>query len=123
MEHKIPVRGEVDPKFTWATTDLFPTDEAWEAEIPKIQDMVQKFKGYEGKLGESGQNLLGFLRLEDDFLRIADPFVGYAMYKKDEDTRNPVYQKMAGQMQNLLLEAQEALAFFTPKCCKSPTRR
>lgn len=120
MEHKIPVRGEVDPKFTWATTDLFPTDEAWEAEIPKIQDMVQKFKGYEGKLGESGQNLLGFLRLEDDFLRIADPFVGYAMYKKDEDTRNPVYQKMAGQMQNLLLEAQEALAFFTPKVLQIP---
>ena len=120
MEHKIPVRGEVDPKFTWATTDLFPTDEAWEAEIPKIQDMVQKFKGYEGKLGESGQNLLGFLRLEDDFLRIADPFVGYAMYKKDEDTRNPVYQKMAGQMQNLLLEAQEALAFFTPEVLQIP---
>ena len=120
MGHKIPVRGEVDPKFTWATTDLFPTDEAWEAEIPKIQDMVQKFKGYEGKLGESGQNLLGFLRLEDDFLRIADPFVGYAMYKKDEDTRNPVYQKMAGQMQNLLLEAQEALAFFTPEVLQIP---
>lgn len=120
MEHKIPVRGEVDPKFTWATTDLFPTDEAWEAEIPKIQNMVQKFKGYEGKLGESGQNLLGFLRLEDDFLRIADPFVGYAMYKKDEDTRNPVYQKMAGQMQNLLLEAQEALAFFTPEVLQIP---
>ena len=120
MEHKIPVRGEVDPKFTWATTDLFPTDEAWEAEIPKIQNMVQKFKGYEDKLGESGQNLLGFLRLEDDFLRIADPFVGYAMYKKDEDTRNPVYQKMAGQMQNLLLEAQEALAFFTPEVLQIP---
>lgn len=120
MEHKIPVRGEVDPKFTWATTDLFPTDEAWEAEIPKIQNMVQKFKGYEGTLGESGQNLLGFLRLEDDFLRIADPFVGYAMYKKDEDTRNPVYQKMAGQMQNLLLEAQEALAFFTPEVLQIP---
>ncbi len=82
--------------------------------------MVQKFKGYEGKLGESGQNLLGFLRLEDDFLRIADPFVGYAMYKKDEDTRNPVYQKMAGQMQNLLLEAQEALAFFTPEVLQIP---
>lgn len=115
MEHKIPVRSQVDPQFTWATTDLFATDEAWEAEIPKLREILEKLKGYQGKLGESGENLLAFLQLNDQFTRMADPFAGYAMYKKDEDTRNPVYQKMSGQMHNLLLEAQEATAFFTPE--------
>lgn len=115
MEHKIPVRSQVDPQFTWATTDLFATDEAWEAEIPKLREILEKLKGYQGKLGESGENLLAFLQLNDQFTQIADPFAGYAMYKKDEDTRNPVYQKMSGQMHNLLLEAQEATAFFTPE--------
>ncbi len=115
MEHKIPVRSQVDPQFTWATTDLFATDKAWEAEIPKLREILEKLKGYQGKLGESGENLLAFLQLNDQFTQIADPFAGYAMYKKDEDTRNPVYQKMSGQMHNLLLEAQEATAFFTPE--------
>lgn len=115
MEHKIPVRSQVDPQFTWATTDLFATDEAWEAEIPKLREILEKLKGYQGKLGESGENLLAFLQLNDQFTQIADPFAGYAMYKKDEDTRNPAYQKMSGQMHNLLLEAQEATAFFTPE--------
>lgn len=115
MEHKIPVRSQVDPQFTWATTDLFATDEAWEAEIPKLREILEKLKGYQGKLGESGENLLAFLQLNDQFTRMADPFAGYAMYKKDEDTRNPAYQKMSGQMHNLLLEAQEATAFFTPE--------
>lgn len=120
MEHKIPVRSQVDPQFTWATTDLFATDEAWEAEIPKLREILEKLKGYQGKLGESGENLLAFLQLNDQFTQIADPFAGYAMYKKDEDTRNPVYQKMSGQMHNLLLEAQEATAFFTPEVLQIP---
>ena len=115
MEHKIPTRSEVDPQYTWATTDLFPSDQAWEAEIPKLQEILQKMKSYQGKLGEKGENLLEFLQLDDEFTKIADPFAGYAMYKKDEDTRNPVYQKMSGQMQNLMLEAQETTAFFTPE--------
>lgn len=120
MEHKIPVRSQVDPQFTWATTDLFATDEAWEAEIPKLREILEKLKGYQGKLGESGENLLAFLQLNDQFTQIADPFAGYAMYKKDEDTRNPAYQKMSGQMHNLLLEAQEATAFFTPEVLQIP---
>ena len=34
-EQKIPARSELDPQYTWATTDLYPSDEAWEADIPK----------------------------------------------------------------------------------------
>lgn len=115
MGHKIPARSEVDPQYTWATTDLFSSDEAWEAEIPRLQEMIGKLKGFQGKLGESGENLLAFFQLQDDFNAAADPFGGYAFYKKDEDTRNPVYQKMHGQMLNLLLEAEEAVAFATPE--------
>ena len=43
-EHKIPARSELDPQFTWATTDLYPSDEAWEAEIPKVKAMIDQFK-------------------------------------------------------------------------------
>ena len=83
MEHKIPARSELDPQYTWATTDLFSSDEAWEAEIPKLQGMIRELKGYQGKLGESGDTLLAFFQLEDEFTRTADPFGGYAFYKKD----------------------------------------
>ena len=43
-EHKIPARNELDPQFTWATTDLYPTKEAWEAEIPEIQKLIAQMK-------------------------------------------------------------------------------
>ena len=114
-ERKIPLRSQLDPQYTWATTDLYPTDKDWEAQIPQIQAMVEKLKACKGTLGKSSQNLLAFLKLEDEFELLADPFACYAMYKKDQDTRDPNAQKMSGVMMNLLVQADEAVAFAGPE--------
>ncbi len=115
MAKTIPARSELDTQFTWATTDLYPTDEAWEAEMPRIQELVDTLKACQGTLGQSAQNLLRFLQLEDQFNLKAEPFACYAMYKKDQDTRGPKAQQMSGQMMNLLLQSEEATAFSTPE--------
>ncbi len=114
-ERKIPLRSQLDPQYTWATTDLYPTDKDWEEQIPQIQAMVEKLKACKGTLGRSSQNLLAFLKLEDEFEQLADPFACYAMYKKDQDTRDPNAQKMSGVMMNLLVQADEAMAFAGPE--------
>ena len=115
MAKTIPARSELDTQFTWATTDLYPTDEAWEAEMPRIQELVDTLKACQGTLGQSAQNLLRFLQLEDQFNLKAEPFACYAMYKKDQDTRDPKAQQMSGQMMNQLLQSEEATAFSTPE--------
>ncbi len=112
MEQKIPQRSELDPQYTWATTDLYPNEEAWEADIPKIQEVVGRLKACQGTLGQSAQGLLKFLQLEDEFTRVGEPFVSYAMYLRDQDTRNPQAQKMSGQMMNLLIQADETMERF-----------
>ena len=114
-EHKIPARSELDPQFTWATTDLYPSDEAWEAEIPKVKAMIDQFKAFQGKLGESARSLLDYMKLEDAFNLLAEPFACYAFYKQDEDTRSPAGQKMNGQVSNLLVQIGEATAFAVPE--------
>ena len=115
MQNKIPARSEADPRFTWAITDLFPSDEAWRAEYSRMQGMLEQVKGYQGHLGESAASLLGFLRLLDEIDRAGDPMISYAFRKKDEDTRNPVYQEMGSQAQNFIVELNKAAAFETPE--------
>ncbi|MFQ9908109.1 MAG: hypothetical protein ACLRWC_00545 [Acutalibacter sp.] len=68
-EQKIPARSELDPQYTWATTDLYPSDEAWEADIPKVQAAIDGLRACQGTLGQSAQGLLKFLQLEDEFTR------------------------------------------------------
>ncbi len=119
-ETKIPARSELDPQFTWATTDLFPSDGAWEAVIPEIQKLIEQLKACQGTLGRSAQDLLAFFKLEDQFTLKAEPFACYAMYQRDQDTRDPRAQKMNGQMMNLLIQAEEATAFATPEILEIP---
>ena len=66
-------------------------------------------------MGQSAQGLLKFLQLEDEFTRVGEPFASYAMYLRDQDTRDSKAQKMSGQMMNLLIQADEATAFATPE--------
>ena len=117
---KIPAREELDPQFTWATTDLYATDQDWEADLPKLKDLIQQLKGCQGRLGESAASLLAYLQLEDQFSLLAEPLACYAFYKQDEDTRNPTYQRMNGQVTNLLIQAGEATAFSTPEILAIP---
>lgn len=115
MQNTIPARSEADPRFTWATTDLFASDEAWRAELTRVRGMLDELKGYEGRLCESAATLLGYLRLYDDLMRDGDRLISYAFRKSDEDTRNAVYQELSAQSRNLLVDLDKASAFSTPE--------
>ncbi len=115
MAHTIPARSEADPRFTWAITDLFPNDDAWRETFGKMQGMLEEVRGYEGRLGESATSLLGFFRLMDELDRVGDPVFSYAFRRRDEDTRNPVYQEISSQVQNFVVELDKAAAFRTPE--------
>ena len=41
-QKKIPKRSEVDKQYTWATEDLFATDELWEK---ALEDAKKKYVG------------------------------------------------------------------------------
>ena len=55
---KIPHRSEVDPKYTWATEDIYVSDEAWKADTEKLAPMLEKIASYEGRLGESANVIM-----------------------------------------------------------------
>ena len=54
-------RSEIPVEDTWATEDLFVSDEAWEQELAALEDDKKVIVSYAGRLGESGQVLFDFL--------------------------------------------------------------
>ena len=115
MAHTLPTRSQVDPAYTWAITDLYPSDQAWREAYDSVRDLVNHLAGYRGRLGESAATLLAFLQLQDEIDLQGDRVISYAFRKSDEDTRNAVYQEMSAQCQNLLVELSQALSFQTPE--------
>ena len=50
---KNPKREEVSPEDCWRLEDLYPSDQAWEADAQAIRQQLEDFVKYQGKLGES----------------------------------------------------------------------
>lgn len=113
-------RRTCDPALTWALTDLFPTDDAWRAELSRVRGLLPALAAYQGRLGESAATLLAFLRLGDEFSRALDALGNYARRKNDEDTRVPAYQEMSAQYMNLAVEVNRTSAFETPEILAIP---
>lgn len=109
----IPERKDLPVEDTWALEDLFATDEAYNAAFEGAKALPEQVAAYEGKLGESAETLLSYLRLDDEMSLAFDSMVQYVFRRGDEDTRVAKYQNMTAQLMNLLTEVSTAASFET----------
>ena len=113
--NKIRNRSEIPVEDTWATEDLFVSDEAWEAELASLAADQEALVAYAGKLSESGKTLYDFLYLSEMTDVKVGALANYAMRKSDEDTRNSFYQAMSGKLRSVLVRLGAACSFETPE--------
>ena len=122
-EQRIPKRSEVDKQYTWAIEDIYPTDEAWAEDLSRLKEIPDRIKAFKGRLGESGDTLLEFLKLSDDISVLVDSLANYAQRKSDEDTAVSKYQAMMGQLMSCYVEINSAGSFETPELISIPDER
>ena len=108
-------RSEVPEELTWNLQDMFESDEAWMAEYESLKEMPKQIAAFQGRLGESAETLLEYLKAQDELeLRLA-PFYGYASCKNDQDQADARYQDMRGKTMSCLIAISSASAFATPE--------
>jgi oligoendopeptidase F len=111
----IPKREDVDEKYTWDLRDMFESDEAWKSEYESLKSIPVGYEKYRGRLGESAETLLEYLRFGDEVSLRLEKLFGYANCKSDQDTSNAFYQDMRGKAMNILVSVSSASAFATPE--------
>ena len=112
---KIPQRSEIAKEDTWATEDLFATDEAWEEALAAITEEGKELATFAGKLGESGESLYSYLSLTEKIDEKGSLIASYCMRKADEDTRVAKYQEMVGRFMSAMVALNAATSFETPE--------
>ncbi len=117
---KLRTREEIPQEDRWATEDLYPTDEAWEAALAEIPAVQEKLVSYAGKLGINAQDLYDYLYASEMNEVKLSRLANYCMRKSDEDTRNPVYQAMAGKFMGVAVALGAATSFDTPEIMAIP---
>ncbi len=112
---KIRTRAEIPVEDTWATTDLYVSDEAWEAELATLDADKNALAAFAGRLSESGQTLYDYLYLMEMTDAKGHLLANYCMRKADEDTRNATYQAMTGKFMSVVVALGAATSFETPE--------
>jgi len=114
-ENRIPKRSEVKEEYTWDLRDMFPGDEAWMAEYEAMKAVPAQYEAFKGTLGASAENLLSFLKLDDEINVRLSKLYGYASCKGDQDTADSFYQDMRGKATATLVALSSASSFATPE--------
>lgn len=113
MADKLKKREEVDIKETWALSDIFESDEAWEKEFERISSEVPMYSDFEGKLGQSAKILYDCLVFDEKMGLAIDRLYNYAFMKSDQDTSNTKYQQFVGKAASFWANAASASAFIS----------
>lgn len=113
--NRVRERSEIPVEDTWATEDLYPSDQAWEAEVATLEDDKKTLTSYAGHLADSGEKLYNYLFAMEQTNVKARKLANYCMRKADEDTRNAQYQGMKGKFVSIAVALDTATSFDTPE--------
>ena len=113
-------REEIDSKYKWDLSSMFPSDEAFEAGLEELKAYCPKLLAFKGKISTSAQALLEFLQLEDQMNLLLYKIINYAERKGDEDTRVAKYQAYVANATSAYTQVGEATSWFAAELLAIP---
>lgn len=113
-------REEIDSKYKWDLSSMFPSDEAFEAGLEELKAYCPKLLAFKGKISTSAQALLEFLQLEDQMDLLLYKVINYAERKGDEDTRVAKYQAYVANATSAYTQVGEATSWFAAELLAIP---
>ena len=113
-------REEIDSKYKWDLSSMFPSDEAFEAGLEELKAYCPKLLAFKGKISTSAQALLEFLQLEDQMNLLLYKIINYAERKSDEDTRVAKYQAYVANATSAYTQVGEATSWFAAELLTIP---
>lgn len=113
-------REEIDSKYKWDLSSMFPSDEAFEAGLEELKAYGPKLLAFKGKISTSAQALLEFLQLEDQMNLLLYKIINYAERKSDEDTRVAKYQAYVANATSAYTQVGEATSWFAAELLAIP---
>ena len=112
---RIRKRSEIPVEDTWATEDLYASDEDWEQEMETLSADQEKLVSFAGHLADSGETLCDYLQNMERIDSKIHLLANYCMRKADEDTRDATYQAMSGKFMSAVVALSAAGSFETPE--------
>ena len=111
----LPPRSAIPIEETWNLNSIFASINDWEAALKTVESKLPEMKKYQGKLGESAQTLLDYLKLAEEINILAFKVMVYGGLDQSTDVTNQDAAARAGQGRSLVTKVSTALSFAEPE--------
>lgn len=112
---KLPTRKDIQPEYTWNLSDIYSNDDLWEKDFIWVNDNLEKYSQFEGKLGKSAEDLLSALKFDDEIGMKISRLHLYASLSKDLDLTNSTSSARFDRITALYSKVGAASAFMRPE--------
>ena len=114
-------RKDIPQNLQWKTTDVYPSDEAWETEFKAVEQEYTNYdySQFQGKLSDK-KTLLACLELSDVIARRLEKLYLYAHLRHDEDVRVSKYTSTLAMVSSMFSKIFARLAFVDPELTALP---
>lgn len=117
MADTIRTYDQIETKYKWDLTHIFPTDDAWEAACVQLDKDAEAFAQRNGHVAEDPK---GAIQTMFQLIRQAADINSYAFLRKETDNGDPVAQALAEKSESLMVRFYTAIAFLKPELLSMP---
>ena len=114
------VRDEIPDKYKWDFSDIYPGWDAWEADLAKLEALMDEFPKLKGTLSEGPQQLLKAATMGDELGMLANTVYRYPGLMMAVDARNTEVAAKLQSVQILFQRFGTAMAWYNPEVLEIP---
>ncbi len=113
-------REEIPDKYKWNFEDIYKSWDAWEADLTAIQKDMDEMLTFKGKLGESADNLLAMMSLQESLMKKAYKAYQFVSFQSTVDSRNTELQGKLQKVQLMFAQFGVSMSWMAPEMIAIP---
>jgi len=113
-------RAEIPDVYKWDFSKIYPSWEAWEADLKKLESYIGDYAALKGSLKSGPEAVLKAYQMEDEIGKLQYKLYCYTSLQRDVDSRNT---DVSGKFQRVLAvfaKLGTASSWFTPELLQIP---
>ncbi len=123
MAESVKKRSEIEEQDTWKLEDMIESLEKFEELMDGVEERIQEYEAYRGKLGNSAEYLKNYLTYDESVDETLSLLSAYAMQKRDQDTSVSENQALVSRVRSLAVKAMAASSFADPEILSIPDEK
>ena len=113
-------RAEIPDAYKWDVSKIYPSWEAWEADLKRIDGYIKEYVAFKGTLKDGPENLAKVYALDDEIGQLAYKLYRYPALQRDVDLRNTDASGKLQRVSALFAKLNTATSWFTPELLSVP---